>query len=112
MKIIRIHEFLGQKVCLNFVRAWNSRPDCVTIVAVFRWILPLDPFGGAKKMGFDIGVGRFNSRGCLLVKMGNSFGVSVGNFFCHREPNRIKIFLKRGREFGREGEKGSLEFRG
>ena len=46
MKIIRIHEFLGQKVRLNFVRAWNSRPDCVTIVAVFRWILPLDPFGG------------------------------------------------------------------
>ena len=46
MKIIRIHEFLGQKVRLNFVRAWNSRPDCVTIVAVFRWILSLDPFGG------------------------------------------------------------------
>ena len=65
-----------------------------------------------KKMGFDIGVGRFNSRGCSLVEMGNSFGVSVGKFFCHREPNRIKIFLKRGREFGREGEKGSLEFRG
>ena len=66
----------------------------------------------AKKMGFDIGVGRFNSRGCLLVEMGNSFGVSIGKFFCHREPNRIKIFLKRGRELGREGEKGSLEFRG
>ena len=46
MKIFRIHEFLGQKIRLNFVSARDSSPDCVTIVAFFRRILLLDPFGG------------------------------------------------------------------
>ena len=46
MKIFRIHEFLGQKIRLNFVSARDSSPDCVAIVAFFRRIFLLDPFGG------------------------------------------------------------------
>ena len=46
MKISWIHEFLCQKILLNFVRTGNSSPDGVKIVAIFRWILLLDPFGG------------------------------------------------------------------
>lgn len=45
MEIPRIHEFLFQKICLNFVHTRDSSPDGVTIVAVFRRILVLDPFG-------------------------------------------------------------------
>ena len=46
MKILRIHKFLGQKINLNFVSAKDSSLDCVAIVAFFRRILLLDPFGG------------------------------------------------------------------
>ena len=46
MKIFRIHEFLGQKIHLNFVRARDTGTYGVTIVAIFRRIFLLDPFGG------------------------------------------------------------------
>ena len=64
----------------------------------------------AKKMGFDIGVGRFNSRGGALVEVGDFLGESIGKFFCHREPDSIQVILEGGREFRREGKEGVIEF--
>ena len=46
MKIFKIHKFLGKKMHLNFVKARDTSTDGVTIVAIFRKILLLDPFGG------------------------------------------------------------------
>ena len=46
MKIIRFHDFLGKKVCLNLVNAGNSCLDGVTLVAIFRRSLLLDSSGG------------------------------------------------------------------
>ena len=45
---------------------------------------------GTKKMGFNIRVGRFNSRGGALVEVGDFLGESIGKFFCHREPDSIR----------------------
>jgi len=64
----------------------------------------------AKKMRFDIRVGRFNSRGGALVKVGDFLGESIGKFFCHREPDSIQVILEGGREFRREGKEGFIEF--
>ena len=63
-----------------------------------------------KKMGFNIRVGRFNSRGGELVKVGYFLGESIGKFFCHWEPDSIQVILKGGRELRREGKEGFIEF--
>ena len=62
-----------------------------------------------KKMGFNIRVGRFNSRGGLLVKVSDFFGESMGIHFCHWEPDSIQIILEGGRELRREGKEGFIE---
>ena len=50
-----------------------------------------------KKMGFNIRVGRFNSRGGALVEVGDFLGESIGKFFCHQEPDSIQVILEGGR---------------
>ena len=60
-------------------------------------------------MGFNIRVGRFNSRGDVLVKVGDFLGESIGKFFCQQEPDSIQVILEGGREFRREGKEGFIE---
>jgi len=62
-------------------------------------------------MRFDIRVGRFNSRGGALVKVGYFLGESIGEFFCHREPDSIQLILEGRRELRREGKEGFIELR-
>ena len=46
-----------------------------------------------------------------MVKVRDSFGESIGKFFCNREPDSIQIVLEGGREVRREGKEGVIEFR-